>query len=268
MEKITNNVYVGMKFRSCNTGFVVTTDGVVVVDTPMIPAEAQQYRKDIEKFGEIKYVINGEPHGDHMAGNCWMGGTLVGHEGTRDAILHASREFLEGQLKMMGPDALPLPREWHFRAPDITFTQSLTLYLGKHSFHLMHMPGHTPSETAVYVPEERILFTSDNVVGGMPILFQAVPEEWLKSLKQLEKLDVDKIIPGHGPIVDKAYLKTMYASVEYCIGELKAAIAKGWSSKETQEKVTFAGKWPLLAGDPFKRMRQESIAHMYEVMKK
>lgn len=257
-----------MKFRSCNTSFVVTTGGVVVIDTPMVPAEAKQYKEEILKHGEIKYVINGEPHGDHIAGNCWMGGTLVAHEGTREGILHASREFLEGQLKWMAPDALPLPEEWHFRAPDITFTQNLTLYLGKHSFHLFHMPGHTPSETAVFVPEERVVFTSDNVVMGMPILFQAVPEAWLKSIKQLQELDVDKIVPGHGPIFDKAYLKTMYESVEYCINELKTAIAKGWSLQETQEKVTFAGKWPLMPGDPMKTMRHESIAHMYEVLKK
>lgn len=268
MEKITNNIYVGMKFRSCNSSFIVTSGGVVVIDTPMVPAEAKKYVEEIRKFGEIKYVINGEPHNDHVAGNCWMGGTLVAHEGTRDIILKNTKERLEGQMQWMAPDAVPLPKEFHFRAPDITFSQNLTFYLGKHTFQLMHMPGHTASQVAVYVPEEKVLFTSDNVVMGMPIMIAAVPDAWLNSLKQLEKLDIAKIVPGHGPIVDKSYLKVMYESVAYTTNTIKDAIAKGWSLKEVQEKLTFAEKWPLIPGDPMKTMRHECLEYMYNLLKK
>jgi cyclase len=267
MEKITENVHVGMTFRSCNTSYVVTSDGVVVIDTPMVPSEAKQYREEILKHGDIKYVINNEPHPDHIAGNCWMGGTLVGQEGTREAILKVSREFLEHNFKMMAPDALPLPKEFYFRTPDITFSSELTIYLGRHTFHLFHVPGHTPSETAVYVPEERVLFTSDNVVVGMPIMFQAVPRGWLKSLERLQKLDFDKVVPGHGPVQDKSYLKVMHDNVAYYIDQIEAAIAKGWSLEQTKEKVTFAERWPLPPGDPMKVMRHESIEHAYEVLK-
>jgi cyclase len=272
MEKITANVYAGMNFRGCNSSFVVTSDGVVVIDTPMVPAEAKKYLEEIKPHGEIRYVINGEPHNDHVAGNCWLGGILVAHEGTREAIKRNSKEALEGQMKWMAPDALPLPKDFHYRLPDITFTSKMTLYLGQHTFHLIAVPGHTASQIAVYVPEERVVFTSDNVTMGSPIMVDAVPDEWLVSLKKLQALDVDKIIPGHGPVVDKAYLQTRYDDVRYCIDTVKAAIAKGWSLQEIQEKVTFADRFPPMgppgAGDLMAPIRHESIAHLYEIYKK
>jgi cyclase len=201
-----------------------------------------------------------------------MGGTLIAHEGTREAIKHNRQEALEGQMKWMAPDALPLDKDFHYRLPDITFSQVMTLYLGKHSFHLMLVPGHTPSETAVYVPEERVVFTSDNVIMGMPIMIDAVPEQWLDSLRKLQTLDIDIVVPGHGPVCDKAQLKVVYDNVEYCIDEIKAAIAKGWSLKETQEKVTFADRFPPMgppgAGNVMAPIRHESIAHLYEILKK
>lgn len=269
MEKITDNVYAGMNFRGCNSSFVVTTEGTVIIDTPMVPTEAKKWREEVSKYGEIRYVINNEPHNDHVAGNCWMGGILIAHEGTREAIKHNRKETLEGQMKWMAPDALPLDKDFRYRLPDITFSKEVKLYLGKHTIRIIPVPGHTPSETAVYVPEERLVFTSDNVTMSMPIMIDAVPEEWLKSLKKLQSLDIDKIIPGHGPVCDKAAIEVTYGNVEYITGEVKAVIAKGWSLKEVQEKVTLFDRFPPMGpGDPMKQMRQESLAHLYEILKK
>jgi len=269
MEKITNNVYAGMNFRGCNSSFVVTTEGTVVIDTPMVPTEAKKWREEVSKFGEIKYVINNEPHNDHVAGNCWMGSTIVAHEGTREAIKHNQQKALEGQMKWMAPDALPLDKDFHYRLPDITFSEEMKFYLGKHTFHLIHVAGHTPSQAAVFVPEERVVFTSDNVTMGMPIMIDAVPDEWLKSLKKLQALDVDKIIPGHGPVCDKAALDATYDSVKYIADEVKAAIAKGWSVEEVQEKVTLHDRFPPMGpNDAMGQMRRESLAGLYKVLKK
>jgi cyclase len=272
MQKITDNVYAGFNFRGCNSSFVVTTEGVVMIDTPMVPAEAKKWREEVSKYGKIIYIINNEPHNDHVAGNCWFSGTLVAHEGTGKAIKHNSKEALEGQMKWMSPDALPLDKDFRYRLPDITFSQEMKIYLGKHTFQVMSLPGHTVSETAVYVPEERVVFTSDNVVMGMPIMVDAVPEEWLKSLRRLQDLDIDKVIPGHGPLCDKAQLQVMYDNVRYIIDSVKAAIAKGLSLKEIQEKVTLADRFPPMgtpgAGDVMAPIRHQSLAHLYEVLKK
>lgn len=266
MEKITENVYAGLKFRGCNSGFVVTAEGIVMVDTPMVPSEAKKWRQEVSKLGEIKYVINNEPHSDHVAGNCWMDGIIIASEGTREAIKQNRKETLEAQMGWMAPDALPLPLDFHFRLPDITFTGTLNLYLGKYTFYVLSVPGHTPSETCVYIPQERVVFVSDNVIMGMPIMINAVPQDWLKSLKLLQTLEINKIIPGHGPVFGKEQLQQTYDNLEYVVEKVKNAMDKGWNLKEIQEKLTFAERFPLPPGDPMKRMRHESLAGLYKAL--
>jgi cyclase len=267
MQKITKNVFLATNIRGCNTSAIVTTAGVVVIDTPMVPAEAKKWRQEVEQFGEIKYVINNEPHRDHVTGSCWMGGTLVASEGTREAIKEHTLEILEKHLKWLAPDALPLEKDFHFRLPDITFTGSLTLYLGKHSFHILEMPGHTPAMTAVYVPEERLVFTSDNIVGSTPVMFEAVPDGWMESLDKLEKLDVDIIVPGHGGVCGKAGIKVMRDNLNYFFDSVKEGINKGWSVEEIIEKTPFGERFSLNWGDA-KELLHDGIAHLYEVLKK
>lgn len=74
MQQVTANIFVEIRNHGCNTGFVTTKDGVVMVDTPVVPAQAKKWRDEIAKFGPLKYVINGEPHRDHICRNCWFGG--------------------------------------------------------------------------------------------------------------------------------------------------------------------------------------------------
>ena len=180
MEKITDNVYAETQFRGCNPGFVVTKEGVVMIDTPMIPTDAIEWRNEIDKHGSVRYLINTEPHGDHFTGNYFFDGTIVAHDGTREAIMAASVEQLKERLRQMAPDSVPLLDGFSYRPPSITLSQRLTLYVGDHSFQLIHLPGHTPYQVAVYIPEEKVIFTSDNVVYRIQgYLSQALPYEWL-----------------------------------------------------------------------------------------
>jgi len=79
------------------------------------------------------------------------------------------------------------------------FTDELTLRLGNHTFRCLHHPGHTPPQTSVYVPEEGVVFTGDNVFCRVKTFIQeADPWEWLESLKKIDALDVQVIVPGHG----------------------------------------------------------------------
>ncbi len=194
MKKITDNVYVESERSVCNCSFVITGEGIVVIDTPMVPASAKAVAADISKYGPVRYVINTEPHGDHISGNCYFGGLCVGHEGTRQAIQASKVEGMVEMLKTMHPDSLPLDPDFKFRPSDITFSEKLTIHLGDHTFQLVHMPGHSPYQVAVYVPEERVVFTSDNVSLDLAFFREAVPDKWLKTLKQMEKLGVSRYL--------------------------------------------------------------------------
>lgn len=269
MQQISENVYVETDFRGCNTGFITTAEGVVVIDTPMIPSEAKKWSDEAAKYGPIRYVINTEPHLDHFAGNCYFNGIIIGHEGTRAAVLAASLEELKNMLKIISPESQPENEGFSYRAPVVTLSERLTIYLGEHTIQLIHMPGHSPYQVAVYVPEEKVVFTSDNVSGEMPFFRQALPYEWLDSLKRLQQLDVDKVIPGHGDIGDKNYFSEMISVVNMWMDVVASAIDKGMSLEETQGKTTFPDKYPSLASDAHMvQVKNMNIARLFEVLKR
>ncbi len=271
MQKVSDNVYAETGFRGCNPGFVVTKEGVVMIDTPQMPADAISWRDEIAKHGQVRYLINTEPHGDHFTGNYFFEGTVVAHEGTREAILAASAEQLKERLKQTAPDSLPLLEGYNYRPPTITLSQRLTLYVGDHTFQLINLPGHTAYQVAVFIPEEKVVFTSDNVFGKVQAwLHQALPYQWLDSLKQLQKLEADVLVPGHGSICDRSYLPEMSAFIQAWIDAVTTAINQGMSLEEAQDKVSLLDRYPMEAGsEPSAQMVQRmNVTRLYEVLKK
>ena len=89
MQNVTNNIYSNTMLRGCNPSFVVTSDGVVVVDTPQLPTKAVAMRQVAEQHGPIRYVINTEHHVDHIFGNYYFrgAGTVVHHQGVYDNFM-------------------------------------------------------------------------------------------------------------------------------------------------------------------------------------
>lgn len=271
MQRITKSVFVETGFRGCNVGFVVTKEGVVMIDTPMMPREALKWREEIAKHGTVHYLINTEPHGDHFIGNHFFEGTVIAHEGTRQAMLAASVDQLKEYLKIADPESLPLMDEFSYRLPAITLSQRLTLYLGDHTFQLVNLPGHTQFQLAVYIPEERVVFTSDNVFGRVQAwLQQALPYEWLESLERIQEMDADILVPGHGEICGRDYIPEMSAFIQAWIDAVKGAIDKGMSLEEAQEKISLLDRYPMQAGteERAKLVQRMNVARLYEVLKK
>ncbi len=261
MEKITKNVYVEISGRGCNASFVNTSEGVVMIDTPMFPADAVRWRDEISKFGPVRYLINSEPHTDHVAGNFFFGGTVVGHEGTRDAILKASPEQLKGMLQ-----GVPVPAGFGFRAPTLTLSERMTLYLGDHTFHLINLPGHTPYQVAVVVPEESVVFTGDNVVNGAPpFMHQAVPFEWIESLNKMKALDVRMIVPGHGQVCPIKYLDEMIYVVQGWIDAVTKAIERGLTVEQAIQQINLLERYG--SGERMGMIQRNNIPRLYEVLK-
>jgi len=271
MQKVSKSVYAETSLRGCNPGFVVTKEGVVMIDTPQMPADAISWRDEIAKHGPVRYLINTEPHGDHFTGNHFFEGTVVAHEGTREAILASSVEQLKERFKQMDAESLSLLEGFSYRPPTITLSERLTLYVGEHTFELIHVPGHTPYQVAVFIPEERVVFTSDNVFYKVQaFLHQAVPYEWIESLKRIGELEADVLVPGHGGICDRSYLPEMGAFIQAWIDAVSAAIDKGMSLEEAQEKVSLLDRYPMQpGGEAMGEMLQKmNVARMYEVLKK
>ncbi|MFW6125580.1 MAG: MBL fold metallo-hydrolase [Chloroflexota bacterium] len=250
MEQVSANVYVETGFRGCNPSFITTREGIVMIDSPQRPSDAVKWRQEMEGKGEVRYLFNTEPHGDHVTGNYFFTGTVIAQEGTREAVETSfDLETLMERLKVMDPDGLSLMEGYRVKKPSITFSDRLTLYLGDHTFEAMHLPGHTPSETAVYVAEERVVFTGDNVFYKcQTFLHQGLPDKWLESLDKIGELDVDTIVPGHGQVCDKGYLKEQAAFINDWVEAVKQAIAQGLTREEAKERISFLDRYPMDTG--------------------
>jgi cyclase len=269
MQRISNQVYVESGFQGCNCGLVVTEEGPVLIDTPMIPVQAMQWRDTVACYGPVRYIINTEPHGDHFTGNYYLGGTVIAHEGTRATILKADTVFLKKMLMERNPGGPGLDEKFQYRPPTLTFSENMTLHFKNLTLKLIHMPGHTPFQTCVYIPEEKIAFTSDNVVKGMlPFMHEAQPYLWLEAIQKLRELEVEIYVPGHGLPCDKSYLSTMTDTINAWINAVKNALNKGWSLTEAQQKISFLDQFKSPEGKKMMEdVQNRNIAHLYEILK-
>ncbi|UCB42696.1 MAG: MBL fold metallo-hydrolase [Dehalococcoidales bacterium] len=271
MQKVTGNVYAETELAGCNPGFVVTSEGVVMIDTPQMPADAIKWRDEIVKHGPVRYIMITEPHGDHFSGIHFFEGTVIAHEGTREAILAADVEQLKERLQQTAPENLPFLEGFSYHPPTITLNDRATIYVGDHTFQLTNHPGHTPYQVAVYIPEEKVVFTSDNIFYEThPFLHQAVPYEWLNSLDRLQELGAEHMVPGHGEVCRPSYIPEMKAAIQDWIDAVSDAISKGLSLEEAQDTISFLDRYPMDArmeamGPMLQRM---NVARLYEVLKK
>jgi cyclase len=268
MQKVGRNVYVGTDI--CNHSFVTTTEGVVMIDTPMAPSAAAVWKDEIARHGTLLYLINTEGHMDHFGGNYFFDCTIVAHEGARKGILEAQVDAYAQMIGMAAPGE-GVPEGFYLRPPTVTFNDRMTLHVGGNTFHLMSLPGHTPFQAMVYLEEEGVLFAGDNVVcKTMPFFHQAVPLEWLDTLKRLEDLDIQVVVPGHGEICDKGCVAWMTAEVRVWIDAVKAAMEKGMTMEEAQDKVSLLDRYPAPEGRPDMRamFQRMSVGRLYEMLKR
>lgn len=274
MKQVTENVFAETELMGCNPGFVVTADGVVVIDTPQRPTDALAFKSEIEKMGQVRYLINTEPHGDHYAGNFFFDVPCIAHEGTRAAIelavKNSTLEQIKERLVMIDPECKNNLDGYQVRVPNIAFNSTMSIHLGEIDFILMHTPGHTASETAVYVPQERIVFTGDNIFYKVQAFFhEAVPLEWLQSLEKLKELDVDYCIPGHGEVCTKEYLDEQAEFIRDWIAAAKDAVSKGWTLEEAKERISFLDRYPMLGKmDDFgPELQKMNVTRLYTLAK-
>lgn len=187
--------------------FVVTPEGVVVTDP--ISAEAATWLKsEIAKLTTqpVRYVIYSHHHNDHITGGSVFAdqALFVSHQAARRKILEA------------GDPSTPVPQ--------LTFTDRMTIDLGGKHFELIYTGrNHSDNSLVVLLPQNKLLFAVD-FIPVETVAYRALPDgypdEWIDSLKQVERLDFETLVPGHGKIGDKRhvglfrdYLETLRAAV-------------------------------------------------------
>ena len=264
MERVTSSVFTETRLRGCNPSFVVTTAGVVVIDTPQLPTRAVVMRKEAESHGPIRYLINTEHHVDHIFGNYFFkgAGAVVEHRDLYDNFMVVTPdldpyEYAKEAIPTDDPEGAAIfpARAAYYADPNkgtIVFTGDLTLSLGGKTFRILHTPGHTPGQVAVHVPEDRVVFTGDTVFSECQTwLMTSNVDQWIGALDRIGALDVDHVIPGHGPVTTSRYLAVQRSNLLDWKAAVAAAVAKGWSRDETIERVNFADRYPVDIGQGY-----------------
>jgi glyoxylase-like metal-dependent hydrolase (beta-lactamase superfamily II) len=270
MQQLTSNVFVNTQVKGCNFGFVTTADGIVMIDSPHKPSDAMKLKAEIAQHGQLRYIINTEPHGDHWTGNAFFQVPVVAHEGVRTRILNTDMEQHLARVAAFGPEEPKLLENYAPNLPVITFESGMTLRVGDHTFQMIHMPGHTLYQAAILIKEEGVVFTSDNIFYKVQTFIQeANPDQWLQALEGLRKLDEEIFVPGHGAICDKSYLDEQGEYILEWKAYVQQAIDRGIPKEEAIDKLTaLTDRYPMDVGleGQAPRIMRMNVANLYDYL--
>ncbi|HEY8554066.1 MAG TPA: MBL fold metallo-hydrolase [Burkholderiales bacterium] len=230
-----------------NAGFVVTPEGVVVIDALGTPALGRAFIDAIRTVTDkpIKRVLVTHYHADHIYGLSAfkaLGAEIWAH---REAV-----HYLEGgegarRLEQRRRDLAPwVDAETRLVPPDRWLTGDERFELGGVRFELVYMgPAHAPDDLVVVLPDDHVIFTGDIIFSGrIPFVGEADSKRWLETIDRLLGLRAKVLVPGHGQVsrdpardleLTRDYLKflreAMGRAVEDFIPFDEAYAATDWS---------------------------------------
>jgi cyclase len=231
-----------------NAGLIAGEGTSLLVDTLFdlrLTREMLDAMSSITRTRPIDTLVNTHANGDHCYGN-----ELVPDRAEIYATVAATEEMDHypaarlDALKQAADDDLREFAEYAFgdfefgeingRKPDRTFTGSLSLAVGGRNVEVTDLgPAHTHSDSVVHVPDARTVFTGDLVfVEGTPIAWAGPVDNWLAACERICALDVDIVVPGHGPLTDATGVRDVGRYLTYVQTEARQRQAGGMGSIE------------------------------------
>jgi glyoxylase-like metal-dependent hydrolase (beta-lactamase superfamily II) len=225
ITKLAGEVY---RFRNNNhySVFAVTPAGVIATDP--INTEAAQWLKDEirKRFNQpVKYLIYSHDHADHISGGQVFADTaiVVAHENAKRTIVAERR-----------PTAVP----------QVTFSAEMSIELGGSLVELAYVGrNHSDNSIVMRFPKERLLFAVD-FVPVESLAFRDFPDayvqDWIESLRAVEAMDFDVLVPGHGPLGRKEHARMFREYLEELRAEVLRYAREGKSVDEVKQLVKMA----------------------------
>ncbi len=220
-----------------NIGVLAAPEGTILIDS-MYQKSAPSIRDAIKNLpggGKVLFLVNTHWHSDHTEGNLAFGpqAIIVAHENVR--------ALLAKPPSMMGQPSNPYPAS---ALPSVTYSNSVTLYVGDEPVRLVHYANaHSNGDTVVFFDKSRILHTGDMFFQGM-FPFMDVDnggdiDSWVRQLDSIiSSVPADiKIIPGHGPLAGIAELKAFRQMLFDSADIVRRQIKEG----KTLEQIKAAG---------------------------
>ena len=215
VKKIADGVYAAIGAdggrAGSNAGFVVGSNGVVVIDTFEETGPAGDLLAEIRKVTNlpVRFVINTHYHLDHTGGNAVFaqaGATILAQRNLRGWLRTENLKFFRDpkpEQKAM-VEALVLP--------DMVYTDAVDIYLGTRKLQVRYMLGHTGGDSVVTVPDADVVFAGDLVwQRHLPNLIDATTSEWVKTLEELlAEHPAGTFISGHGDVASAADVRDFH----------------------------------------------------------
>ncbi|MFQ5441562.1 MAG: MBL fold metallo-hydrolase [Thermodesulfobacteriota bacterium] len=241
LKKIAGGLYAFIgPAGAANSGFVVTENGVVVIDSQGPRPLALKLKEKIKEVSGLPviYVINTHYHGDHTFGNQYFNAarSIIAHRETRRALIEKEKEQKAVFKRFFGPESLD---GFTLTPPDITFSEKMTLKIGGKTLLLIHTgPAHTGGDIYVYMPGERVVFTGDILYRKrLPWLADGNFEGALKALDELLALGAEVYIPGHGEVASREDVVEFRGYLTALEGAVKKMMADGAALAEVKERI-------------------------------
>jgi glyoxylase-like metal-dependent hydrolase (beta-lactamase superfamily II) len=252
---------------NANSGFVVTDEGVVVIDSGPTWRVAKEIHRVIKTVTRqpVRYVVNTGGQ-DHR----WLGN---GYFKSVGAEIIAARPVLADMQARGGMQLDGLHQTLRKKVagtrpvyPDRLFEQSETLRLGGQEIQLLYFHGgHTPGDSVVWLPKQNVLFSGDLVyvdrlLGVLPF---SSASNWLASFEAMEKLQPKMIVPGHGQVCDLArarrdsgdYLRLLITHMKQAVDQM-VALQEAIDSLD-QSAFSYLRNFELLKGGNASRVYLE-----------
>ena len=248
-----------------NAGFVVTDDGVVVVDALGSPALAQELLAEIKRVTPqpVRYVIVTHYHADHIYGLQTFkaaGATVLANVQGREYL---NSETARQRLEASRVDLAPwINASTHLLEADRWLDQPQTdLKVGSYDFQISHVgPAHTPEDLVVFVPQLGVLFSGDLFFQGrIPFVDQADNRSWIASLTRLIKYQPKLVIPGHGPVSTNP-AEDMAMTRDY-LEYLRSSMGESARNLEPFEEAYAKANWSRFEGMPLFRAANRMNAY-------
>ena len=274
LQEIADKVFVELDYEGANVGCVLTKAGAIVIDTPIIPEEAKHWAKTISELTDkVMYVFNTDHHRTHIMGNQYFDAPVIAHEAAWKEMANYKDTFIERTKNLFKkrPEIQKQFDETHIVKPELCFSGKLVMERGGRELHFVHLGGHTPATSGLYLPDERILFTGDLVVvQEHPALGQCDSEVWLSKLRWLRRQKYELVVPGHGSLCNveasepvSEYIRAMRSKVR---SQFKSGRTKAEAAVVISQMLDF---FPFRQGEKSiieKRIRA-GVSRVYDEMK-
>ena len=217
-----------------NLSFIVTTEGVVVMNAGDNYLLAQSLHDEIRKHTAqpVKYVVLENGQGHAMLGSGYwqqQGAKIVAQRDTAKHIEEQGHEI----LATMRARARDKAFRTELVKPDIVYDDRLDLSMGGWKIEVLHLGNaHHHGDTMIWLPQKKLVISGDTAfhVRMLPIFEDTDTARWVEVWDRFEALGAEIVIPGHGGPTDMATVRRWTRDyLVYLRGKIAEVIEKGGS---------------------------------------